>query len=499
VLLWGPGGLYSAADMLARNLPRRLILSLAVASGCQDVIIPDCGEGGEWVDDRCMCIMGYELDELVRRCVALDGGMPDAFVPTDSGLDACDEVLRYRDEDADGRGDPAVSMMGCLSEGWVANRDDCDDTCPSCWAAAEETCDAEDNDCDGYVDEGVTSYGDVTFLTTAGAAALSGAVVPTVRMGTDHYWVAWRRSSDGEMVTATFRPSSRITSTPVPAFPGVRPLLSRWTVGGERIVLLVFARDASEFVVYARAYDVTTAEALTDVVEITRARAPVTPHGIHAFGEGFAYVDVDGDTIRVHPLLATLEAWVEPLLVPAGSRRLIEAEVDADSLLLLAVDDEQLEYRRMRDDGPDGDWTELMAFDAAPGAGVELTTASLTETYLDLHLAVETAVDRYTLAALAFAREDVGFDAPSVVERLDDRDAIYSPAPPRRRGTEVERLVFRLGAASGAIVDYSEDRRTVASTAVSAPVVVDAGIFYLESAGDFLDSADVAFRPRVCE
>src|SRR5690606_24049504 len=39
----------------------------------------------------------------------------------------------------------------------VDNADDCDDTCSACWTGAAETCDGEDNDCDGSTDEGVTT------------------------------------------------------------------------------------------------------------------------------------------------------------------------------------------------------------------------------------------------------------------------------------------------------------------------------------------------------
>lgn len=60
----------------------------------------------------------------------------------------------YRDADADGFGDPAVSTEAVNQpEGYVANNLDCDDTNSSINPDAIEVVDGVDNDCDGEIDE----------------------------------------------------------------------------------------------------------------------------------------------------------------------------------------------------------------------------------------------------------------------------------------------------------------------------------------------------------
>ncbi len=64
----------------------------------------------------------------------------------------------YRDRDGDGFGDTDLTQEACSSpEGYTSQPEDCDDTDPSANPGATESCDELDNDCDGVVDEGVTS------------------------------------------------------------------------------------------------------------------------------------------------------------------------------------------------------------------------------------------------------------------------------------------------------------------------------------------------------
>ncbi|NIS36379.1 MAG: hypothetical protein GWN79_26175, partial [Actinobacteria bacterium] len=62
----------------------------------------------------------------------------------------------FLDADADGHGDPDTPMRGCLGRArFTEIGDDCDDGNPAIHAGQPEICDGEDNDCDGFTDEGV--------------------------------------------------------------------------------------------------------------------------------------------------------------------------------------------------------------------------------------------------------------------------------------------------------------------------------------------------------
>lgn len=157
---------------------RVVVTSLAVAllAGCPSDPI-DCRDLGrvEGPADNCVCpeplvpvpadhpdYPGCECPAGTipsgDTCVLPDGGPDDAG--TDAGPmpeeDGCAPVTLHRDADGDGRGDPDVTTTACPGlAGHVENADDCDDACAVCWDGATETCDESDNDCDGFVDEGV--------------------------------------------------------------------------------------------------------------------------------------------------------------------------------------------------------------------------------------------------------------------------------------------------------------------------------------------------------
>ncbi len=70
--------------------------------------------------------------------------------------DLTEDCTWYEDADYDGYGDPDISAEGpCtgVGEGWADNDDDCDDRDAAINPDADEVCNAQDDDCDGEVDE----------------------------------------------------------------------------------------------------------------------------------------------------------------------------------------------------------------------------------------------------------------------------------------------------------------------------------------------------------
>jgi large repetitive protein len=60
----------------------------------------------------------------------------------------------YRDNDSDGYGDITRSTAACAApRGYIADSSDCDDYSAAVHPGATETCDGDDNDCDGLIDD----------------------------------------------------------------------------------------------------------------------------------------------------------------------------------------------------------------------------------------------------------------------------------------------------------------------------------------------------------
>jgi hypothetical protein len=137
-------------------------------------------DAGTWYQDA--DTDGYgDTDFSLESCdtpegyASEDGDCDDAVASTNPGAaevcddidndcngsvddDATDAATYYSDRDQDGYGDPATGKASCEQPtGTVDNDGDCNDKEELAWDGATEVCDEVDNNCDGSVDEGLTS------------------------------------------------------------------------------------------------------------------------------------------------------------------------------------------------------------------------------------------------------------------------------------------------------------------------------------------------------
>jgi len=132
--------------------------------------------------DDCSAPSGFTSDDT--DCddtdAAINPGATEVCDEVDNDCDgSIDEGVTttyYADSDGDSYGDASSTTDDCSEpSGYVSDDSDCDDTDSSVYPGATEVCDYVDNDCDGSIDEGVTT----TFYADLDADAYGDASATT--------------------------------------------------------------------------------------------------------------------------------------------------------------------------------------------------------------------------------------------------------------------------------------------------------------------------------
>ncbi len=121
--------------------------------GDAGVTTQDCSAPAGYVADNTDC---DDTDNTVYpgAIEICDGKDNDCNGTIDEGV----TTTYYADADGDGFGDAGVTTQDCSAPaGYVADNTDCDDTDNTVYPGAIEICDGKDNDCNGTIDEGVTT------------------------------------------------------------------------------------------------------------------------------------------------------------------------------------------------------------------------------------------------------------------------------------------------------------------------------------------------------
>ncbi|MEL6341629.1 MAG: MopE-related protein [Myxococcota bacterium] len=97
-------------------------------------------------------------------CDIIDNDCDGLVDDADDSLDGTSGTTYYADVDEDGFGDDATALAACVQpDGYILDNTDCNDASNAAYPGNAEVCDELDNNCDGGVDEGVTTafYRDV--------------------------------------------------------------------------------------------------------------------------------------------------------------------------------------------------------------------------------------------------------------------------------------------------------------------------------------------------
>ncbi len=114
------------------------------------------------------------------------GGVDANGFALDTGARYCvcrNPITYFRDGDGDGYGDPTSRTTACdglIPAGFVADASDCNDTGASANPTATEVCNGADDDCDGFIDDGIpvpSGRPTVTVAKLAGTYRLDWSVV----------------------------------------------------------------------------------------------------------------------------------------------------------------------------------------------------------------------------------------------------------------------------------------------------------------------------------